>query len=589
MRYWILTLFISCFFSVFSQNETFTTEVINGKKYYVHFVQAGNTLWGIHSIYDVAVEEIVRANPGTEKGINEGQKIIIPVPLETVLHEVENKETLFAISKKYGVTIESIILANPGIENGLNTGQKIKILGVERDLLKQSNEITSTESLDQKADTNYVKKNEIKISFTDTVINHIVLDHETLYSISKRYMLSLDELQSFNKLKSSKIKPGDTIKIPIKKEKIELVKIRQVEEIEVRKVDSTLLFPKKSKYKVAILLPFYLDKGENYSDNVSTLATEFYMGAKLAIDSLERIGLKAEVYVFDSKMDTLSIKKILTKPEFQGMDLVIGPLFPDNVDVVARWCKANNARMVCPVVVSPSVLKNNPFVYSAVPSDATLIKGLAEYTLRTNSLDQIILIKSSNEKDLIMYESYRNTFLFSPVKGTRPKLIEATLENYSSFMKKGVKVILVFPSNEKLLTIKFMNSLSLVAQKFETENIFIYGTKEWLNFDDIKPHYRNKYNFHFSSPNDLNYKYEQTEKLHLKYRSAYNSDMTKMAVQGFDVVFYFCSSLLMNKTNSEMVMNVFEMKQLGLENGFENSNYFILEQEDYELINVERN
>ena len=28
--------------------------------------------------------------------------------------------------------------------------------------------------------------------------------------------------------------------------------------------------------------------------------------------------------------------------------------------------------------------------------------------------------------------------------------------------------------------------------------------------------------------------YNQTEKLHYKYRSAYNADMTKMAVQGFD-------------------------------------------------------
>jgi len=321
---------------------------------------------------------------------------------------------------------------------------------------------------------------------------------------------------------------------------------------------------------------------------VSNLATEFYMGAKLAIDSLENIGLVAKVFVYDSKNDTITVKNILTKPEFKEMDIVFGPLFPENMDIVANWCKLNKVRLVCPAVANSSILKNNPFVYNAIPSDATLAKGLAEFTLKNNSQDQIIVIKSSNEKDAVMYDSFRTTFLMSPIIGNRPKLIEATLENYASFMKKGNKVILVFPTNEKTLALKFMNSLNNAAQKFDADGIAVYGTKEWLNFDDIKPFYKNKFNFHFASPNDLNYKYPSTESLHRKYRSMYNSDMTKMAVQGFDVLFYFCSDLLLNKKNKELVMNNYSMKQKGIENGFENSNYFILEQEDFEFIQIQK-
>lgn len=585
MKNLIFLLFTAIAVHSFAQPESATIELIDGKKYYVHIVQSGNTLWGIHKVYGASVEDIVKANPEIKNGLNEGQKIVIPVPVQTILHEVADKETLFGISKKYGTTVEQIILINPEAEYGIQVGQKLKIPGVESALLMETNNTSDSEGAILPASN---KTTQTNLSFSDTVIVHEVLDHETLYSISKRFMVPVSDLQKLNGLKSTKIKPGDSIKIPIKKERIELVKIRQVEKVEKQKVDSTLLFPAKNSYNIALLLPFYIDKGEGSTNLISNLATEFYMGAKLAIDSLEKIGLVAKVFVYDARNDTITVKNILAKPEFKQMDIVFGPLFPENMDIVANWCKLNKVRLVCPAVANSSILKSNPFVYNAIPSDATLAKGLAEFTLKNNPQDQIIVIKSSNEKDAVMYESFRSTFLMSPVIGNRPKLIEATLENYASFMKKGNKVILVFPTNEKTLALKFMNSLNNAAQKFDSERIAIYGTKEWVNFDDIKPFYKNKFNFHFASPNDLNYKYPLTESLHRKYRSMYNSDMTKMAVQGFDVFFFFCSDLLLKKKNKEGVMNNFSMKQKGVENGFENSNYFILEQEDFEFIQVQK-
>ncbi len=591
MKNWIFIVFLLSFKCAFAQPETDQTEVIGGKKYYVHFVQTGNTLWGIHKMYDISVDDIIKYNPGTEKGLVDGQKLLLPVQLNTVLHAVESKETLFAISKKYGVTAESIIANNPTAETGIKVGEILTIVGVERKIITSENIPTTNLQNENVQNTEPLKEDvtKYKISFKDTMIQHVVLDHETLYSISKRYMVSVEELLSFNGLKSSRIKPGIVLKIPIKKEKIQVLEKREIKTIVIKPVDSTLLFPKKTNYKIAILLPFFLDKGENNSDYISTLASEFYMGAKLAIDSLEKMGLDAQVFVYDSKTDTIAIKKILEKPEFANMDLVFGPLSADNVDVVARWCKANKVRMICPVSVNVSVIKNNQFVYNAVPSDATLMKGLAVFTLNKNSKDQVIVIKSSNEKDLIMYESFRNTFSTSPYAGVRPKLIEATMDNYLSFMKKGVNNILVFPTNDKSLTLKFMNNLSTSTDKFNDENIFVYGTKEWVNFDDVKPHYKNKYNFHFASPNDLNYKYEKTENLHRKYRSVYNSDMTKMAVQGFDVFYFFTASLLLNRDVDDAIMNQFELKQNGAGNGFENSKVYIIEQENFELINVQIN
>jgi hypothetical protein len=155
-------------------------------------------------------------------------------------------------------------------------------------------------------------------------------------------------------------------------------------------------------------------------------------------------------------------------------------------------------------------------------------------------------------------------------------------------LKKNGKIVIVFPTNDKILANKFMNSLNTASQKLNEDAINVYGTKEWQNFDALKQHQKNKFNFHYSSPNDLNYAYPNTKKLHLKYRSEYNSDMTKMAVQGFDVVFAFCSDFLLRKKSPEMVMNTFNLQQKGADNGFENVEYFILKQENFEIINVQR-
>jgi len=566
---------------VLAQPGVTPTEVLNGKKYYLHKVEAGNTLFGLQRVYGVPVEQIVKTNPGSENGLVVGQIIRIEVPLETVVHEVQKKETLFAISKKYGVTVESILAANPGAENGINVGQKLKIPGVEKgsvgEVIPPKEDTQKIEPV--KVEELSVPQKEIKVSFTDSILDHTVLDHETLYSISKRFMVPVEELQRVNGLKSSKIKPGDVLKIPLRKERLEMVEVRTVPEKILPKVDSSLLYPKKNSYKVAILLPFNLDKGVN--DPYAGISADFYMGVKLALDSLEAMGLKAEVYVHDTKADTLALKKILSKPELSSMDLIIGPLLTDGSDIIARWAKEKNIRVVCPVASNTTMLKGNPFVYHAVPSDATLMQGLARYTLEECSRDQLILIKPTNDK--LNYESFRNAFLSSSFSGVRPKLIEATLENFSTYLKKGVNSTLVFPSSDRKDVLRFHNILSSDMVKLTSTSIHVLGVKEWVGFEGLNLN-SVLYSFGYAAPNEFTYESEKVKILHKKYRSLYMADMSKISVQGFDVTFHFLSEMLLQKKVKSNVMNDFKMTQAGVGNGYENSKVFIMRLENGEFI-----
>ncbi len=581
MKYLIFTLLLGAFTMLRAQG-TPIVELVSGVKYYVHFVQSGNTLYGIHKTYNVPVDKIITANPGCEKGLVEGQKLLIPISLVEVKHTVLTKETLFAISKKYGVKVEAIIADNPGADLGLKVGQVLLIKGVMKDLvLEDVNNFTEVPVAD--LDTIRFQDNpNLQLSFSDSIIDHIVLDHENLYSISKRYMVSTAELQRFNGLKNTKIKPGDRLVIPLKKEKIETVIIRQVLPKKDVLVEKPIEFPSKNTYNVALLLPLYLDRTEGYSEQFANFATEFYMGAKLALDSLESLGLHANVYIFDVKSDSASAKKIVEKDEFLDMDMVIGPFSMEGALIVSRWCKENEVRMVCPISLPTALIQNNRFITLSVPSEATQQSDLALFALKNSEAEQFILIKPTGEKDQIAYSSFRNAFTTAPFIGNRPKLIDATLENFTTLLRKGVQAVIVFPVSDKLQALKFMNSLN--SSKADAQFIDVYGSREWLNFDEMKASFRNRFHFHFASPNDLNFTYEKTERFLRKYRMAYTADLSKMAAQGFDVTYCFIAEQLMGIEAKEGVMNAFNLIQKGTGNGFENGNVFIIRQEEYKLI-----
>jgi LysM repeat protein len=581
MKYLIFTLLLGVF-TVLRAQGTPLVEVVSGVKYYVHFVQSGNTLYGIHKTYNVSLDQIITANPGCEKGLVEGQKLLIPVSLVEVKHTVAAKETLFAISKKYGVKQEAILADNPGAELGLKVGQVLLIKGVMKDIVFEDVNNFTEEPVPDLDTIRFQSNPNLQMSFSDSIIDHIVLAHENLYIISKRYMVSTAELQRFNGLKNTKIKPGDRLMIPVKKEKVEPVLIRPVTQRQVQVVEENIVYPPKSKYNVALLLPLFLDRTAGYPEQLATFATEFYMGAKLALDSLESLGLKANVYVFDVKSDSTSVKSILGKDEFLDMDMIIGPFSMESATVVARWCKTNEVRMICPISLPTALLQDNRFVVQSVPSEATQQSELALFALKNKETEQYILIKPNGDKDQVGYASFRNTFTTAPYIGSRPKLVDATLENFTTFLRKGVQTVIIFPASDKLQALKFMNSLN--ASKSDAQFIDVYGSREWLNFDEMKASFRNRFHFHFASPNDLNFTYEKTERFLRKYRTIYNADLSKMAAQGFDVTYYFIANQLMGMEATEGVMNAFNLVQKGTGNGAENGAVFIIRQEDYKLI-----
>src|SRR4051812_46423055 len=103
-----------------------------------------------------------------------------------VIQKVGEKETLYGISKRYGSTVDVVLQYNPTADGGLEVGQLLKVP--------------------------YVKRTAKNNASAGGVI-HVVAPKETLFSISKAYGISVDELKEWNNLASNAISVGQELTV----------------------------------------------------------------------------------------------------------------------------------------------------------------------------------------------------------------------------------------------------------------------------------------------------------------------------------------------------------------------------------------
>ncbi len=251
---------------------------------------------------------------------------------------------------------------------------------------------------------------------------------------------------------------------------------------------------------------------------------------------------------------------------------------------MADWCLENKVRMVCPVNVDTKILQNNPYVYTTMGSDITLMKGLAKYMVQKFKGGKVVLIKPTTAQDSVLYQAFRSEYNKLAGNGGA-KLIEVSPTGFSSHLSHSTKTALVFPTNDAKAASSFMNDLSKLSHKFGP-SMYVFGTDAWLDMNGINAFYRNKYRITVPTSIDLNYTYERTKNQHRKYRTLYKSDFTKVAIQGYDVMFNYCAELLLEKNVGQLIMNNFESVQVGPNHGFENQRTEILTHDNYDLKNI---
>lgn len=159
--------------------------------YDTYTVKAGDTVYGISKQFGVEAIDIATLNNLNGSIIQIGQVLKIPTkqgtnPSGLFTYTVKKGDSLWNIAKLYETTVDQIIKLNKLDSNLLSIGQKLVI--PETDF------------------TVYTKPNYTK---------YTVKKGDSLYSISKKYGISVDTIMKDNALKSNVLSIGQVLNIRI--------------------------------------------------------------------------------------------------------------------------------------------------------------------------------------------------------------------------------------------------------------------------------------------------------------------------------------------------------------------------------------
>ncbi len=595
-------------------NRSHEVHEIDGKKYHLHAVLKGQTLYSISRAYGVTVDDIIEENPHLEYGLKYDQQIKIPYVKDDekldkkdyIEHKVKRRETLFGISGKYGVDVEFILKHNPEARKGLKKGQ-VLIIPVE-------------------VDEEEPKHKKYQVS-----------EGDTFFSISRKYNVSVDAIMEMNPGHDGVLKEGETIKLPYYAhfEPEDIIIDEYYTEPEYKKYEIELWDEDycqdpvlKDQYNVALLIPFFLEDIEDYYTEKRDLETEekteketeiklpenhksftfieFYEGLLIALDSLEEIGAEITLHVFDVCRDTSKALKVINKPEFDEMDLIIGSFFPESLEIIAEHACKHDISIVSPFLRDRRQLEYSSNIFQFTPSLKTQLNDLAGYISYKYPTQNIILVHNdqpqvthivsefNNElnrkisKTQFIHDSlnlakingyyFEHTLIggratnvpvfddsllhrFTPPASRGSKYqSEEVLQHY--VQRQNVEEVVLYRDSieglKNLLSINKTNVLvSLVGGEpvisnylrelnllSDTFDITVFGVPQWKNYKSLEIDHLHTANVHIITDDFVDYSNENVQQFVLSYRDRFNDEPGSYAFKGFETGYYFVNALM---------------------------------------------
>jgi peptidoglycan endopeptidase LytF len=549
--------FVFCLlsFATSAQTKSSNVQTIEGKKFYIHKVEKGQSLYAVSKLYAVTLEELYVINPELKSGVKAGQEIKVPYAGATpasaagsnstasqpdtaryLTYRITKGETVYSITRKFNLSEKQLITYNPSLAEGLKEGQLIVVgeKGKRKHALKETKDNKQTA---------VPKENK-------SLPPPAAIDSSLLKPVSK---------------------------------------------------------PKKPAYNVALILPFKLEQtlntdlsmlvktGGNFPA-VPALAVDFYLGFKRAVDSLAGPGFEINLQLYDVDEDSSKLIRLINDPKFKDFDFIFGPLYANGFKSIAKKAKELHIPIVSPITQQNKFLFNNMYISKTNPSQFTLLEGLADYcidSLVKNNANMLLMAASDKDKKEMSfvsafkkYYNERQRALGKPAKDT-VRVVKG-LAGLKAAYRPDVKNIVVSLSSNQVIIADFTTQLALFAVK---KDIVLCGWENTSSNEHIDQEYLNQLGYTF--PHQYNMLNTGSySPLVDGYRQIQETSPSDYYFMGFDIALYYLKNLkdqgpdfVHNLANLPMETNYmrFKFTRPDMLTGFDNRGMYIFKYNNYQL------
>lgn len=313
----------------------------------------------------------------------------------------------------------------------------------------------------------------------------------------------------------------------------------------------------KDKYRVAALFPFLsfdLDPSPGAKRNQSTL--DLYQGMKLATDSLISLGTMIDLVGYDTEREVGKVAALMALEEIKSADVLVGPLFADEMAPVQSYCKANQVPMVNPISNNPTYLFNNPNSLLVQPDFETIGRASAEALAKRKIKKPCVVFFGDNRKDSVMAAAFlkraeelniRIAIVQGIAKGNSTE-VYSTLVTPTKFdkfrnpiefeLKKDSIGSVFVASDDELIFTKVISSIDRRA-----DSVIIVGQDTWIDKPSMDLDKFERLHIMMSSPSytDIfSFEYKQFQK---PYASRFGVLPTSFAKIGFECMMFIGKAL----------------------------------------------
>ena len=315
--------------------------------------------------------------------------------------------------------------------------------------------------------------------------------------------------------------------------------------IEVPKPIKPVVKPPAKIYTIAMLLPFGLDHltpGAAYTDaslRQADLSLDYYQGFKLALDSLTAKGYNYKLQLFDTKGTTAYTRALAYNPQIRASDLIVGPVFPDDMKAFTSVLVGARKPIVSPLAPSdPSLFKNQNLVTVIPPLDCHAWAA-ARYITEKMKPRKVFVLRSGFSDELGYITPFKKAIdslgkkriavaQFTVVHGQ----LTALLPQLSTTNQN----IFVIPATNQaflMVTLRTLDSLS------DFYPITVIGHPNWQKFTFLKAETLQKLDTYITSTDMIDYKSMAVLNFLRVYRKTFHLEASDYAIKGFDEGMYF--------------------------------------------------
>ncbi|MEE9409187.1 MAG: LysM peptidoglycan-binding domain-containing protein [Polaribacter sp.] len=470
-------------FFVFLCILTFTVSCGQQKKYIEYKVKEGETMRTIAKNLDMKTRDLLRLNPDVSRKPNANTVIVVP-----------NKKMITTDK-----TVKTIV-TDEVVDEVVNNTEK---------------EINDTLLVDLKKD----------------FVIYEVKKGDTFYSLTRFYNVSQEELIVLNPELSEGLKTG------------QVIKIKAIEEGEV--VENSIyedFIEEDISLKVAMLLPFKANEFDSISHknifNKSALAnyvTDFYLGAEIAVDSLRKQGVKIELNVFDTQKNSTKIRQILSENDLNSNDVIIGPLYSEEAEIVADKVKVP---VVFPVYSKKQSNFSSSKLIKTTPEKEVFREELVSFIKENFKKGNLIIVgdgkSSSNISSSKIIQSLEAHDSISKVHLLKPNNGYINKERFLKILKPNQKNWIVLTTNDNVMVADALNSLISLP---DSTKVKVFTADKGKAFDRIDNLKLAKIGFTYVSDEYVDEASHTTQLFNQQYYSKNKALPSFYATKGFDITY----------------------------------------------------